>query len=292
MPFAPAHFLAGFRPTGPRVRLFAAAFGVTLVASAGCSASPATPSSHDSSSPSSSGSTGATGSGLPVRQALYLAVVKEKKDTSAVGNINVQVSGSAPSTSVGTMRMRLKPSTVISSTVQVKASSRVVNLDEIAAGNTLYIKTASLAVATGKPWAAVPSPAGAVSVSQPSMSDPNLLQNLELLFKSDEFRNTGTQVVNGVSTTRYEGSYPASYALKGLKPSEVKSIGSSVHGPIDETVWIDGQHQLRKQVTVEHVSDLTVTITMNITAINVPLTVAVPPASQVSHLPLSALGGS
>jgi hypothetical protein len=45
-------------------------------------------------------------------------------------------------------------------------------------------------------------------------------------------------------------------------------------------------------VTTEHVSQVTIVITLNITAVNVPLTVSVPPPSQVSHLPLSALGGN
>ena len=44
----------------------------------------------------------------------------------------------------------------------------------------------------------------------------------------------------------YQGSYPASTALKGLKPSVIKSNGSTLHGSINETVWFDGQHQLRK----------------------------------------------
>lgn len=287
MPFAPAQFRAG-----SRVRLAVAAFcGIAVVAVAGCSSAPPTPSANIASIPSARPST-STGSRLPVRQALYLALQRGKKDTSAMGTINVQVTGASSSTSTGTMRMQFKPSTVISSAVRIKASSRTVNLDEVTAGNTLYIKTASLAVATGKPWAAVPSPAGAASASQPSMTNPNPLQDIELLFNSNDFHNAGTQVVNGVSTTEYQGSYPASDALKGLKPSEVKAIGSSIHGLINESVWIDGQHQLRRVITTEHVSSVTITITMNITAVNVPLTVAVPPASQVSHLPLSALGGS
>ncbi|HLX47086.1 MAG TPA: hypothetical protein VKS82_02025 [Streptosporangiaceae bacterium] len=281
MPFASAHFRAG-----SRVRLAAAACcAVAALATAGCSSSPATPSGHPPGSPG-------TVSKLPVRQALYLALEQGKKDTSALGDISVQVSGSSTSTSTGTMRMQFKPSTVISSAVQIKASSRTVTLDEITAGNTLYIKTASLAVATGKPWAAVPSPAGAASASQPGMSNPNPLQDIELLFSSHDFHAVGTQMVDGVSTTEYQGSYPASNALKGLKPSEIKAIGASIHGLIDESVWIDARHQLRRVITTEHVSSVTITITMNITAINVPLTVAVPPASQVSHLPLSALGGS
>ena len=126
--------------------------------------------------------------------------------------------------------------------------------------------------ARSKPWAAVPSPAGAASAGQPGISNPNPLQDIELLFNSDDFHNVGTQVVNGVSTTEYQGSYPASDALKGLKPSEIKSIGSSIHGPIDETVWIDGQHQLRRVTTTEHVSSVNIVITMNITQVNVPLT--------------------
>ncbi|HEV2373503.1 MAG TPA: hypothetical protein VGS19_15180 [Streptosporangiaceae bacterium] len=295
MPYVSAHFLAGLRPTGTRVRLFAAAFcGTAVVASAGCSSGSAKASGHTANSPataSSSGSADSTGGSLACR-ALYLALVQGKRDTSALGNINVRVSGASASTSAGTMRMQFKPSTVISSAVQIKASSRVVNMDEITAGNTLYIKTASLTVATGKPWAAVPSPVAAASAGQPDMSNPNPLQDMVLLFNSGDCHGAGTQVVNGISTTRYEGSYPASDALKGLKPREIKTIGSSIHGLIDETVWVDGQHQLRRVVTTEHVSALTITITINITAVNVPLSVAVPPANQVSHLPLSALGGN
>jgi hypothetical protein len=293
MSFAPAHFLAGFRLTGKRVQLFAAAFcGVAVVASAGCSSSPSTP-SGGSSSPTASSSAVAhgTASTLPVRQALYLALEQGKKDTSALGNINVQVTGASSSSSSGTMRMQFKPSTVISSAMQIQGSSKTVSLDEITAGNTLYLKTASLTVATGKPWAAVPSPAGAIA-SQPSMANPNPLQDIELLFSSNDFHVVGPATVNGVATTEYQGSYPASDALKGLKPSEIKAIGSSIHGLIDESVWIDGQHQLRRVVTTEHVSAVTIVITMNITSVNVPLTVAIPPASQVSHLPLSALGGT
>jgi hypothetical protein len=188
------------------------------------------------------------------------------------------------------MRMLFKPSTVISSDVSIESASRVITMNEITAGSTLYLKLPSLAVATGKPWAAVPSPAGSASAGQAGLTNPNPLQDIQLLFTSADLHGAGTQVIDGVSTSRYQGSYPASAALKGLKPSLLKSIGSTLHGLIDETVWLDGQHQLRRLVTTEHVSGLTITITLNITAINVPLRITLPSANQVAHLPLTALG--
>jgi hypothetical protein len=271
---------------GGRVRLFAGVFaGAALLVIAGCSSGPHNPTGNGS----SAGPDG-TGGGLPARQAVYLGVQQSKRDTSALGTVDVQVTGTSDSSSTGTMEMVFKPSTLISSDVRIASASKTIVMDEITAGSTLYLKLPSLAVATGKPWAAVPSPAGSASASQAGMSNPNPLQDMQLLLTSSDLHAVGTQVVDGVSTSVYEGTYPASAALNGLKPSVLKSIGATLHGSIDETVWLDGQHQLRRVVTTEDVSGLTITITMNITGINVPVHIVLPPASQVTKIPLSALG--
>jgi hypothetical protein len=287
MPRTCAHFLSGGRTRGGRVRLLTGAFcGTAMLVIAGCSSgSPP----HSNSSNSSPGTAG-VGSGLPARQAVYLGLQQSKRDTSALGTIDVQVTGTSSSTSTGTMEMVFKPSTLISSAMKIASASKVTTMDEITAGSTLYLKLPSLAVATGKPWAAVPSPAGSASAGSASMTTPNPLEDIQLLLTAGDLHAAGTQIVDGVNTSVYEGSYPASSALDGMKASELKSIGSTLHGSIDETVWLDAQHQLRRVVTTEDVSGLTITITMDITAVNVPLHITLPPSNQVSHLSLSDLG--
>jgi hypothetical protein len=57
------------------------------------------------------------------------------------------------------------------------------------------------------------------------------------------------------------------------------------------TVWIDGQHTVRKAVDTETGKDVTETITTTITSINQPVNIAVPTASQTSPLPGGDLGG-
>jgi hypothetical protein len=280
MPRVSAHLRSGGRLTGSRAGLAAGALcGVAMLTVAGCS-SGSSPSAHH---------TTAAGRTEPARQAVRQAVVQGKQDTTALGDIDVQVTGSSSSSSTGTMQMEFKPSTVISSDVHVKSASRVVNMVEISAGNTLYLKLPSLTVATGKPWASVPSPAGTASAGQTGTTNPNPLQDIQLLYTSHDLHATGTQTVNGVRCSVYQGSYPASTALKGLKPSVIKSIGSTLHGSINETVWFDGQHQLRRLTSTQQVSGLTIAITLNITAINVPVHIAVPLTSQVAKLPESAL---
>ena len=57
--------------------------------------------------------------------------------------------------------------------------------------------------------------------------------------------------------------------------------------------WIDGQHQVRKIITTEAGSSTRITTTIVITAINQPVSIRLPPASQVATAPsgLGSLGG-
>jgi hypothetical protein len=58
------------------------------------------------------------------------------------------------------------------------------------------------------------------------------------------------------------------------------------------TVWIDGQHQVRRIVEVEQVNGASVDTTMNVTAINQPVHISPPPASQVAVFPQRLLNTS
>jgi hypothetical protein len=62
-------------------------------------------------------------------------------------------------------------------------------------------------------------------------------------------------------------------------------------GEIRFDVWIDTQHVTRRVIEVEKVAGQPVTVTLNVTAVNQPVQIALPPAGQVTTLPKSRLGG-
>jgi glycyl-tRNA synthetase alpha subunit len=72
-------------------------------------------------------------------------------------------------------------------------------------------------------------------------------------------------------------------AQKGLWTLGVKTVHFNV--------WIDGQHLTRKIVVTETGSVETAKVTMQVTSINQPVSVTLPPASQVAAIPASALPG-
>jgi hypothetical protein len=55
-------------------------------------------------------------------------------------------------------------------------------------------------------------------------------------------------------------------------------------------IWLDDQHQVRKLVITEHGTTESVVLSELVTSINQPVSVQVPPASQVATMPASALG--
>jgi hypothetical protein len=106
-------------------------------------------------------------------------------------------------------------------------------------------------------------------------------------------RKPGTQVINGIPTTHYAGSYSVAAALAKL-PRSLRSLAGSVIKAMGVTTvhfnaWIDGQHQIRKIVTVEAGDSIRITSDMEVTAISQPVTIQLPPASQVAAAP-SGLG--
>jgi hypothetical protein len=50
-------------------------------------------------------------------------------------------------------------------------------------------------------------------------------------------------------------------------------------------IWIDGQHRVRKETEVESVNGMTINTTVTITAINQPVNITIPPASQTFSQP-------
>ncbi len=209
--------------------------------------------------------------------------------------LDVRFGGSASQHMTGTIQEQRKPPLKVAATFKISAAGRVTPIQEIVTSKDIYFKMAALAATTGKPWVKI-SLAGMSAASGASFSQ--LFQDLErsnplaqarLLAVSKNAHQVGTQVVNGVSTTEYAGSYAAADALRELSPGSRKLLGPLLQALGSSTVrfhvWIDGQHLVRKFADTETISGQLVTTTMNVTSINQGLTISLPPASQISSLP-------
>jgi hypothetical protein len=127
-----------------------------------------------------------------------------------------------------------------------------------------------------------------------SVQNENPASQAQLLVTSKHLRAAGKQVIAGVETTKYVGSFTPSTALKALPASERNALAPAlkqVNGDIHFTVWIDGSDQIRQFVDVETVAGESVTSTFTFDSFNQPLTIKTPPPSQVTRIPSSALSG-
>jgi hypothetical protein len=272
----------------------AVAITAGALAAAGCSTS-----SH-SGSPAAKPSGSAAS--LTAAQAIQLAAQHAQKVTSYTATVNVQATGTTSLSMAGTVKQRAQPDPVIVAsfgTVSARGQSVPGGVQEIVNSNALYLKIAQLSQQTGKPWLKIPSSevsktAGASLgqlLQQDSSNDP--LVKTQMLASSHNVRKAGTATVDGVQTTEYTGTYPLSAGLAKLPAAvrakvepQIQSMGLQSE---NFRIWLDGQQQVRKLVVSDQGSKEQVTSTMQVTAINQPITVTLPTASQTATAPASGL---
>ncbi|MHB1593447.1 MAG: LolA-like protein [Streptosporangiaceae bacterium] len=275
------------RSRSPRHVITAGIGAAVLVAAAGCSAS----------SQSGGAQAGGSGSGKPAAastagQALALAA----STSTHVDSLSVRLSVTqGASTFSGTMDMRLKPTTAI----VARFSAAGQQIREILAGGRIYLSISQLRKLTGKPWleASMSSLAKKAGLNLTAIlqnvenSDP--LAQARLFAVAKNVHKVGPATVNGVATTEYAGTYQPQAILKRLPSSALSKLGPMLRKlgthPVSFHVWIDGQHDIRKTTTTEVIGGQTVITSYNVMSINQPVTVSLPPASEVA--PLSSLGG-
>jgi hypothetical protein len=279
----PSFTLAGRRARAAAITVCAG----TLALAAGCSAG------------TTSGTTSSTAATrTSARTALVLAADEAERVTSMTASFSSEVSGNAAQNFAGTMRAQLKPTLVAEVTANVVASGQPLHLTEILTDKAMYLKLAALAKETGKPWVKIPfsglSGNGGALFSQlvQSVQNDNPAQQITMASASKNVRVVGTQVIDGVPTTEYAGSYTAAAALAKLSPSQRQTLGpelKDVRGQAHYTEWIDAQHHVRKSVITETVNGEHVTLTFNITAINEPVDIVLPRPRRVALLPSGSL---
>src|SRR5215469_4375669 len=193
---------------GNRRRAAAVAFGAgTFALVAGCSAG-------------TTGTTGTTGSAqsLSPRTAISLAADQTQRVNSMAATFSVQTSGSVTDTVSGTVQLRLRPALLADEKLNISAAGQKFPLHEIVTAKAVYLKSPSVSALAkpGRPWIGIPFSDLSGNLGNTLES---LLQNVQngdpasqtrMLAASKNVRAVGTQVIDGVRTTHYTGTFTAS----------------------------------------------------------------------------------
>ncbi len=250
------------------------------------------------------GGTGSAASMTP-RMAISLAADRTQSVNTMGAIISIDLNGPAGSITTGTVQVQLKPSLLADENLAIVTQGQTLPLTEIVSAKAVYLKStafssiSALAGQTGKAW--IELPLSDMSGKSAAIFS-NLLQNVQngdpltqtrMLAASKNVRAVGRQVVDGVRTTHYEGTFSAADGLAELPASLRKQAApmlSLITGAVTFNVWIDASHQVRMITEVETVMGETVDQSMNISSVNQPLHIALPAPSQVMVVPASSLG--
>jgi hypothetical protein len=280
--------------------------GLVLAASAalaGCSGS------------GGSGSAGSSAAASPLA-AVQLAAKTATSANSFTGTMNMQMTakpGSSAASGAGalgdvsisaTFAEQMHPSLLASvniGTLSAAGQSLPGGLSEILTPSTLYMKWSFLTTSLhlSKPWLAIPlssvSQKSGVNLGQifSQLQSSGPLTETRLLGGATSVHEVGTGTIDGVAVTEYSGTLPLDKGigyLSGSVKAQVKqAMAAAGISTAKFTVWIDGQHLVRKSVVTESGKSVTEVITTTVTSINQPVNITIPPASQTSPMPSSAL---
>jgi hypothetical protein len=241
---------------------------------------------------------------LSPQQAITLAAKQAKQVNSFGVTMRATMSGTASVTMAGTMRVRTRPSLLADAdftTFEAGGQSLPGGMREIVTDRAFYLKMALLSRELHKPWAKISfsqlQQGTGINIGQlmQQVQNSNPLVQTQMLAAAKNVRAVGRQTIDGVSTTHYTGSYSISAGLAKL-PASQRAVAQQALRTIGVktarfNVWIDGQHQTRKLVMTETGSMESITMTTQVTSVNQPVSVTLPPASQVATIPASALHG-
>jgi hypothetical protein len=262
-----------------------------------------------------SGSAGSSAAASPLA-AVQLAAKTATSANSFTGTMNMQMTakpGSSAASGAGalgdvsisaTFAEQMHPSLLASvniGTLSAAGQSLPGGLSEILTPSTLYMKWSFLTTSLhlSKPWLAIPlssvSQKSGVNLGQifSQLQSSGPLTETRLLGGATSVHQVGTGTIDGVPVTEYSGTLPIdkgiSYLSGSVKAQVKQAMAAAGISTAKFTVWIDGQHLVRKSVVTESGKSVTEVITTTVTSINQPVNITIPPASQTSPMPSSAL---
>lgn len=248
---------------------------------------------------------------LSPAQAVLLAAHSADQVNTFSGTFNVQGTFNTAGTSgtlamSGTMSGQLRPSLMFDASIGTfnAAGQNIGPMDEILTTKALYLKMAMLTqqLHASKPWIEMPLSAltakSGINLSSllSEAQDSSPLTQTQMLAGASGVKKVGTGTIGGAPVTEYSGTITLAKAIDTLPAATraglEKTIASTGVKTATFTVWLDSQHQMRKEVLTERSAGVSETITVTMTSVNKPVTITPPPASQVTPIPASALGGS
>jgi len=254
---------------------------------------------------SGAGSAGSAGSPAPLtpRMAITLAADQAKRVNSMSSTVMVNVSGMVSATTTGSIQVQLRPRLLADEDLSIVSQGQTISMTDIVSARAVYLKSAALSAVTGptgKTWLEIPlsdlsgSAGSALSSLLQNVQNGDPLTQTRMLAASKDVHKVGPQVIDGVRTTHYAGTFTPKAAVAKLPAAlrqQVAPLLNLITGDIRFDAWIDASHQVRKIAEVETVSGEAVNLTMTITSLNKPVRIALPAPGQVLVAPASILGG-
>lgn len=234
---------------------------------------------------------------LSASQVLDRTATRSAEAETFTADLTVDGSGSVR----GTGSFRMKPSPAFSVNLEQLSfggmtvgtgGTRVVLLDE-----TVYVQNPQLSqfLNVGKPWMKITLGQAADAagfnpqdlLKQVDQADPAKLT--KILSSSTDVKKVGSEEIDGVDTTHYQGTVDVKKAMADYDPelrgtAEQLSNGSESLG---FDIWVDGEQLPRKvltKVTTSEAKQFNVTVVFR--DYGKPVEVAAPPADQVGDIKL------
>jgi LppX_LprAFG lipoprotein len=247
-----------------------------------------------------------TGSAAPLtpRQAITLAADQTQHVNSIAATLSISVAGAVSETTTGSVQVQLKPVLLASEDLTIVSQGQTVPIASIVSSKAIYLKStafAALTRQTRKTWIEIPlsdlsgTGASAVASLLQNVQNGDPLTQTKMLAASKNVRVDGHQVIDGVRTTHYAGTFSPSAALATLPASLRQQVAPQlklITGEVQFNAWIDARHQVRRVTEIETVSGATVNFTMDITSVNQPVHVTLPRAGRTMVVPASDFGSS
>lgn len=238
---------------------------------------------------------------LTPHQILAAAVHNEARLTSVSATVSERVSGPVSVELNASVQAQIRPLR-LSVRLSESVAAQHIPITMIANSSAMYLKLGAAlpgipSAARGK-WLKLPfaelGPSSPFASLQQSLQNANPASQTRQLLALTHLHAEGPATVDGVSTTKYEGSFAPSAALKELPASQraqLAPVMNQIKGDVAVSVWIDGQKQIRKLTETEEVAGSTVALTMTINSYNQPVHIAFPSAGQVIVPPAGEVSG-
>jgi len=197
-----------------------------------------------------------------------------------------------PVTVSGGMIVRRTPLRV-SEQLQVGAAGRTLALISVVTAHAMYIKAGPLGLNLPKPWVGIPlADLGGLGPLLRSAASSNPMTQARMFLAGTHVTVVGHQVIGGVRTTGYHGSFTPAQVLRTavrMSPASVRPLlaqsASLLTGDVHFTIWVGPGPLIRKYHVAETVSGHPVATTCTINWFNRPVHITVPPAREVIRPP-------